>query len=318
MDNKIRYIQSITGSVKDTPFELEADEKDQYFAKLKNLIGSKYNLEPTKLKVKPTPRCGQLWLTKHFYEDYFTNLVQSSIPFIVLIVGANESLENELFSRVQPISQFVEFERGDDYIIADPSIIGFSFLIETWNEQPLLNDILDYYLGSIDVNQFVSFKENVDLSEQVRSFRKLEIDNTVYLRNSIISYLSFLEERQTEDTGVIININNTIVKPAFYADEIKYEDYYAQAAKTGLDNSNKYFELEDIIDSNKIKIRIKRNIEDFVVSIYSDIELVLKNIDNKVLRGEREDNRIIYSRLNPGLYYLESTIAKSLIKIRIK
>lgn len=318
MDNKIRYIKSITEPLKDITINVEANEKDLSFDKLKSLIGLNLNVETGKLKAKPTPRSGQLWLVKDSYDDYLTNLVQSSIPFIVLIVEANESLEDELFCRVQPISQFTEFVSEDDYTVNDPSILGFPFLIETWNEQPILNDILDYYLGSIDINEFVSFKQNVDLSEQQASFRKLEIDNSAFLRHSVLSFLSFLEERQTEDTGVVININKHIVKPVFFADDIRYDNHYAMAAKTGIDHSNKFFELEDNIDSDKIKIRIKRYMEDFVLSVYSDIEFTLKDKGNKELVGNKEEDRIIYSSLSPGLYYLESTKDKSLIKIRIK
>jgi hypothetical protein len=40
--------------------------------------------------------------------------------------------------------------------------------------------------------------------------------------------------------------------------------HYAYAAKTGIDNSNKYFELEEKLATGDIKIRIKRNIEDFI------------------------------------------------------
>jgi hypothetical protein len=318
MDDKIRYIQSLTESLKDFPFEFEAQSDDVYFNQLKVLADSKFSLEANTLKSKPTPRMGQLWIIKSSYEDYFTNRVESDTPFIVLIVEANENLENELFSRVQPVSPFIEFLAGDDYVVSDPSLIGFPFLIETWNEQPVLNEILDYSLGSFDIDQYISFKSNIDLTEQKTAFRKSEVDNTAFLRHSILSYLKFLEERQTEDTGIIININQHVVKPAFFADEIKYNTHYAYAAKTGIDNSNKYFELEEKLASGDIKIRIKRNVEDFILSVYSDIEFVLKSNDNKVVVGTKAESRMIFTMLNPGLYYLESTSLKSLIKIRFK
>lgn len=318
MDDKIKYIQSLTGSLKDLPFEFEAESNDVYFNKLKTLAGSKFSLETHTLKSKPTPRRGQLWLIKSTYEDYFTNRVDSDVPFIVLIVEANDILENELFSRVQPVSIFTEFLAGDDYIVNDPSLIGFPFLIETWNEQPVLNEILDYSLGSFDIDQYVSFKGNVDLTEEKDAFRKFEVDNTAFLRHSVLSYLKFLEERQTEDTGIIVSINQHIVKPAFFADEIKYDTHYAYAAKTGIDNSNKYFELEEKLPSGNIKIRIKRNIEDFILSVYSDVEFVLRSSDNKVLAGSKAEDRMIFTMLNPGLYYLKSASTESVIKIRIK
>lgn len=318
MDDKIRNIQSLTEPLKDFPFEFEVQSEDIYFNQLKVLADSMVSLEANTLKSKPTPRAGQLWIVKPSYEDYFTNLIESNIPFIVLIVEANENLENELFSRVQPVSPFIEFLAGDDYVVSDPSLIGFPFLIETWNEQPVLNEILDYSLGSFDIDQYISSKANVDLTDQKTAFRKLEVDSTTFLRHSILSYLKFMEERQTEDTGIIININQHIIKPAFFADEIKYDTHYDYAAKTGIDNSNKYFELEEKLASGDIKIRIKRNVEDFILSVYSDTEYILKSNDNKVLSGTKAEDRMIFTMLNPGLYYLESASSKSLIKIRLK
>jgi hypothetical protein len=197
-------------------------------------------------------------------------------------------------------------------------LIGFPFLIETWNEQPILNEILDYSLGSFDIDQYISFTDNVVLSEQKIAFRKLEVDNTAFLRHSILNYLKFMEERQTEDTGIVISINQHIVKPSFFVDEIKYDNHYAYAAKTGIDNSNKYFEWEQKLATGNIKIRIKRNIEDFIMSVFSDMDFVLKNNVNKIFTGSEAEGRMIFSMLNPGLYYLESVSNKSLIKIRIK
>lgn len=318
MDDMIKYIQSLTKSKKDFPFEFEAQSNDIYFNQLKALLDSKFSLEANTLKSKPTPRTGQLWLIKSTYEDYFTNRIESDIPFIVLVVEANESLENELFCRVQPVSPFTEFLGGDDYVVNDPSLIGFPFLIETWNEQPILNEILDYSLGSFDIDQYISFTDNVILSEQKIAFRKLEVDNTAFLRHSILNYLKFMEERQTEDTGIVISINQHIVKPSFFVDEIKYDNHYAYAAKTGIDNSNKYFEWEQKLATGNIKIRIKRNIEDFIMSVFSDMDFVLKNNVNKIFTGTEAEGRMIFSMLNPGLYYLESVSNKSLIKIRIK
>lgn len=70
--------------------------------------------------------------------------------------------------------------------------------------------------------------------------------------------------------------------------------------------------------TGNIKIRIKRNIEDFIMSVFSDMDFVLKNNANKIFTGTEAEGRMIFSMLNPGLYYLESVSNKSLIKIRIK
>ena len=54
------------------------------------------------------------------------------------------------------------------------------------------------------------------------------------------------------------------------------------------------------------------------MSVFSDMDFVLKNNVNKIFTGTEAEGRMIFSMLNPGLYYLESISNKSLIKIRIK
>ena len=51
------------------------------------------------------------------------------------------------------VSPFVEFKADDDIFCNDSSIIGFPFIIETWNEQPILLDLIDNYLGYFELNK---------------------------------------------------------------------------------------------------------------------------------------------------------------------
>lgn len=290
-------------------------DSDSNFSKFKATSQGTNLLEAASgLKTKPTPRNGQIWMIKNAYEDYFTNHVESVIPLIVLIVDSNEKLEHELFCRVQPISQFVHYVSLDDYKVDDASIVGFPFLVETWNEQPVLNELLDYCIGSIDINQYLP-NHKVQLSEDQVFFRELENLNTEYLRSSVLRYLAFLEQRQTEDTGIIINIDSTIYKPAFFVDDKRFDEFYNMAAKTGLDNSNKYFEFIHKADSYEVKFRIKRIIDDFVLSIYTDDQVLLKNSMDSSITGKKAEGRIIFSMLKPGLYYLEHK--DSLTKLRL-
>ena len=68
---------------------------------------------------------------------------------LVLITTDPESLDSDNeFVRVCPISPFIEMATSTDQICDDSSIVGFPFLVETWNEQPILVDLLDKYAGN--------------------------------------------------------------------------------------------------------------------------------------------------------------------------
>jgi hypothetical protein len=60
------------------------------------------------------------------------------------------NIANESFVRIQPISPFTEFQAADEILISDNSIVGFDFIIETWNEQPILTELLDEFVGELD------------------------------------------------------------------------------------------------------------------------------------------------------------------------
>ncbi|MDA8894948.1 hypothetical protein N9I98_01125 [Flavobacteriales bacterium] len=128
----------------------------------------------------------EIWLTKKSFIDINGNEVNSEHEFIIFIVLAPESINDEEFVRVQPISKQIESRTDEDIFIDDESILGYPFIIETWNEQPILTKLLHKKLGSIS-NLSVDVIEPNEFSENQLSFRKSEIKRTAFLRQSVLS-----------------------------------------------------------------------------------------------------------------------------------
>jgi hypothetical protein len=72
-----------------------------------------------------------------------------------------------------------------------------------------------------------------------------------------------------------------------------------------------------LIGDDEFRIRIKRNDEDFVVSIYTLDEFVLKGNNGKIVKSIKADDRIIFTDVKPGLYFLEN-YNNNKITIRVK
>lgn len=317
MEKKLTYIKSLF----EPEIKLESLEMNKIGSGLKRLNDrfkeQNFN-NAQQFRAKPRFRNGQVWLVDTSYFDYYGQLITTPYPFIVVIVDASGQLEGESFCRVQPISPFVELAANDDFIYKETDLVGFPFLVETWNEQPILPEILSYSVGYLDYegrNQ--ELNQQVSLTKEQQAFRIFEVDNSTYLRHSVLSYLRFLEERQTTDTGVVININERAVFPKLYVNDIIVEESYAIAAKTKIDNQNKYFELTDTIGKDSIKIRIKRNDNDFIISVFAPMELYLRSREGKSIIPIKANDRIIFTDLNAGVYFL-SNLNNQVITIRLK
>ncbi|MBK8344478.1 MAG: hypothetical protein IPL12_14915 [Bacteroidetes bacterium] len=64
-----------------------------------------------------------------------------------MINSEQEEIEDENYTRVFIVSPFIELATQSDEVCNDPSIIGFPILIETWNDQPILTELLNEYVG---------------------------------------------------------------------------------------------------------------------------------------------------------------------------
>ena len=130
---------------------------------------------PPFLRIMPKIKQNQIWTVKKNYLDYEGELQYSNHPMMVLITSDCEDLDQETqFVRGCPISPFIEMAGSDDQLCDDSSVTGFPFLIEVWNEQPMLVDILDKYVA----DYYADMRETVsNLDQEQMKFR--EITNNI-------------------------------------------------------------------------------------------------------------------------------------------
>lgn len=297
---------------------------DQFKTKKINALDSKH------LRLSPKIQKNQIWSVKNKYTDFMGVTQKSKHPFLVLIVDDQNDIEEEDFIRVYVLSPFPEFASTDDFICNDSSLIGFPFLIETWNEQPLLVEILNNYLGYFDVNSLSSIfqnnKKEIKINESQFKFRDLEVSRAKFLNNSVSSLLLYLENRQTDSGGVVISLNDKPVFPKYikgddhkdlaYLQVAEPEFEYLQTAKTGFASKDNFFHYK--IEGSTYEILIKKNEGGFILSILTVDTVRLFSNDKLELKGSSNSEKTVFSNLKNGLYTLTSEQIKESIKIRLK
>lgn len=301
------------------------------------------------LKFQPKIQRNQIWTVKNDYDDFQGITQKASHPFVVLINNEPDDFEGESLVRVSEISPFIEMATVNDEVCDDPSIIGFPFIIESWNDQPILAELLDEYIGDYEVKSSSLFKsEDSDLvrdplaeyfkansetlSEIQQEFREIEISRSKYLNHSILSLLSFLENKQSKDSGVVISILDKIEYPKFIIKNDEEKNHLAAEptakfgsgtignnlllSSSGLDGEDKYLLLDN--ECLTFKIYIRKNENGFIISIESTENIELTSNIRGVIDGTSNKEKTVFANLKPGNYILKTKTVKSPIKIRLK
>jgi len=269
-------------------------------------------------KTQPKVAINQLWLVKQNYIDNEGNFIAGSYPHYVLTSTKQENIGDMEFIRVQPISMFLNFASEGDIIVENEELTGFEFFIETWNEQPIQTCLLDQFIGELNTEEYLLI-ENVLLSNEQKEFRKYEIRNTEYLRNSVSSFLSWDENKQSKNTGVIINIGNVPYYPPAEHRTQQYSQYLV-AAKSGGEDKSEYFTTEKNTIDIPYKIVVKKESNVFTI--------VIDGVENKVIltnnMGKMEEytvikeNKVIIQGLEKGTFTLEIDSFEEKINVRLK
>ena len=272
------------------------------------------------LKSRPKTKKGQIWLCKQQYYDAFGNEIIGNSPYLVFIVSDVDKFAIENFIRIQPISPFTEFTANDEILIKDDSVVGFNFIIETWNEQPILTDLLDEFVGSLDIEALKIDETELNLSRTQKEFRKTEIRNTAYLRQSIKSLIEF--EELNEEKTIFLNIGNSIHYPESKNKESNIisllsesEQSFLQAAKKGKLKSRPTYYFEKTVKGIELKIIIIKEEEKYIVSVKQQENIVLTDINGMVLKQTTAN---LYDELISGLYFIKIGGHKNEIRIRLK
>ncbi len=267
------------------------------------------------LKLNPSLTKGQIWSVKNSYYDYLGEKNTSSHPLLVIITSEVFSLDSEECIRIQVISPFTQLAAADDIICNDASVIGFPFMIETWNELPVLVDLLENYIGFFNANFNVNI-ENVFLDKFQEEFRSIEINSARYLSNSVLSLIQFVENKQTEDSGVVISLFGKHEFPEFFVDNQKVESKFSLAAKSGFDKEDRCIIWES--STIPFKVYIRKDAAGFIITVTPYFESLLFDEHSINISGTIKDNRIVFCNLSSGLYILSFDNDSKQIIIRIK
>lgn len=284
---------------------------------------SKDFYKPSIIRLLPSKKKGQIWTVKKEYIDYQGNMQITQHPPMVLICSQPEVMQGEQVLRVQPISPFIEMAGKDDLICERQNIVGFPFLVETWNEQPLMAEILEHYIGNCDVDDFIELGTQDSSNEDIENFRRIEIDNAKFLNHSLLVYLNELErsEHFVFSADLFFNGSKKSVhvakgQPDFSL--LMQHESYSIAAKSGNSSDD-----ESIIDFDEpnlpFKIQVRHNNDGYVLTLHTSesVKLSLDSTDQSY-KAYCVKNRIIFSELPSGLYRIEGNSLDDIITIRLK
>ncbi|GEM_PF-1912620 len=303
-------------------YPLNEDWVKEHYAKFRSKYSNiKINV-PVKndmVEDKPLPRTGQIWTCFQTYDDYFGNEINGKLPYYVVVIDEVCKLDDFESIRIQPINLFVELRAKDEQIISNKNIAGFEFFIEHWNEQPISVNLLNLYIGSIQLDPPVN-EEFLNLSDDQKKFREIEIENTSYLRQSVISFLSYKEIIANKGNCPIINIDNYINYLVEKNDAVKEDGQPYElliAAKRGKKDLRKRYHYSHHVKGEKMEIELIKDRNTFILSIATHQDVILKDERGNSFNPIKSSNNTIFKDLDSGLYILNSEIMDKPIKIRL-
>jgi hypothetical protein len=274
-------------------------------------------------RLRPKIQQNQIWSVKNEYIDFLGNTQTTAHPFLVLILTAIDDFADEEFVRVAVVSPFVEMATSNDEVCKDSSIIGFPFLIEAWNEQPVLTEILDEYFGYYEVNQHFVDEDTLNLVQ--KDFKEIEISRAKYLNHSITALISYVESNQNQEFGAVISLLGKVPLYLHYPNEKRTESEFAvnepsveygMAAKTGIIPKEKYIIYHD--ENLPFEMQIKKADSNFIVTVFFTELIELFDSNDKKISGMFNEGKTVFSPIKKGLYTLVYKDIQEPIKIRLK
>ena len=288
-----------------------------------NALFKRRIVPPSFLRIMPKIKQNQIWTVKTNYLDFEGVLQYTKHPMMVLLTSECEDLDEDTqFVRGCPISPFIEMAGINDQVCNDSSITGFPFLVEVWNEQPMLVDILDKYVGDYyaDIRALVSNEDN-----EINRFREIEISNARFLNKSVLAYTNEMEKSNIFSFSVDISFADFIKtkhmpmmntpKPRMI--DLPFGEEYASAAKSGniiTDNDCIDFLTEDL----PFKVEVRKKNLGYIMTIIPKIQINLRDNNDNQIDGVSNSERIVFEHLKKGLYTISCPLINEPIIIRLK
>ncbi|HPX76784.1 MAG TPA: hypothetical protein PLW77_09385 [Bacteroidales bacterium] len=323
MDTIIRFLKdNWEEQINDEQINVDKKDIDKLNKLFENQVITLHGHSQTHVR----PQVNQIWAIVNEYFDFRGKKQKTPRPYFVSILTDVEDYEDEGLVRVAVISPFVEMASNQDDVCEDPSIIGFPFLVEHWNDQPILIEILDEYIGYYEPKDIS--KRNEQLSSIQKEFRAIEISKAKYLNNSVSSLVSFVEQNQENEFGVVVSFNNYSFFQGYPKSDSDKEIVHNEPtidftsieenvfSKSGfiINNKNISFNQEEL----PFEIQIKKTDKKYIISVFTDEEITLSDNNKNMITQNSNEEKQVFSSLNKGLYTLKMDKNKEQIQIRIK
>lgn len=294
-----------------TDQKLPDNEARKTLQKLNNLLKKKTNLKKILLGYRHDIQPYQIWSTRSRQYSVFAESIHTFYPYMVMIKSAPQTfLGNHGIVRVQPISFIMEFMSEGDIIINGTEPLGMPFIIETWNEQPMLKSGLYQFIFKLNLplpEPYYPTVLNGNDRKLISQFRYFEIQNTGYLRQPVMSLFKYYENNIHE--GCVIHDGNKpyLIGPTI-PEKQTADGYVAMAAKTG----SAYQKMQTLGWTG-----ILGNIPcELTITIFeNEFDLMLRSEKGKlqlfdesliplsIARIQKRDS-IMYQKVNPGIYFI--------------
>ncbi|WP_458458196.1 hypothetical protein [Pseudobutyrivibrio sp.] len=311
----------LIGSVDDATSDVSISVNENDAQLINNMFAS-FNKSRPNLMILPKFRRNQIWTVRNQYVDFEGELQRSKHKTMVLLITEPEELSEDVsFVRVCPLSPFIDMASSNDVLCNDAALVGFPFIVETWNEQPMLTEILEKYVG--DYNCEILESDEI-LSKDQQTFREIEISNARFLNRSIIAYTNEMERAEKFSFSVDFVSDSkvrTIRMPKLNVQSptlipLTGHSEYAMAARSGnMLTDNDCIEIDSVDVPFHIEVRKKNN--EYILTIIPKVDVKLSS-NGKTLDSRSNDERIVFSGLKQGLYDIESPITTKKITIRLK
>jgi hypothetical protein len=277
------------------------------------------------ISILPPKRQSQIWTVKKEYIDYLGEFQKTNHQLMVILTSDPECIDEDEFVRACPISPFVEMATENDQICEDSSVVGFPFLVEVWNEQPLLTEILDKYVGSYFTDLSVSVSE-IQISEDQRMFREIEISNAMFLNHSVNAFINELNRKENFSFSVDLCFAERVktkrmpeANTVFDPSKIRLfgNEEFASAARVGCridENDCIDFEEQDL----PFRIEVRKRSGSYILTIIPKVEVSLMNSHQEQILGFSNSERIVYDGLKKGIYTIITRQTEKTITIRLR
>jgi hypothetical protein len=253
----------------------------------------------------------QIWSTRTRQYSIFAESIHTFYPYMVMIKTAPQIYpDNHAIIRVQPVSFIMDFLSEGDVVIDDMELLGIPFIIETWNEQPMLESGLQEHIGKLNLplpKPSGPNSQNETEREQTSRFRYLEIQNTAYLRRPVLALVEYYEKFDHERCMIHDGDRPDLI-PLMKPETYVADSYMAMAAKSGsAGRQRQHLSWKGILTDISCELIIMPFDKQFDLVLSSDegkLQLFDLELNPVPVVPIQQPDRRIYQRIDSGIYFI--------------